>query len=71
MATASTRSPCPSAAGEVLWHKHVPTEIGEDTHVDCVLIGEFQPGGRRLVTSTGGCMFDADGRSAVDAARPH
>ena len=49
------------AAGEVLWHKHVPSEIGEDTHVDCVLIGEFQPGARQLVTSTGGCMFDADG----------
>lgn len=49
------------AAGEVLWHKHVPTEIGADTHVDCVLIGEFLPGGRQLVTSTGGCMFDASG----------
>ncbi|MGD9496432.1 MAG: FG-GAP repeat domain-containing protein [Armatimonadota bacterium] len=50
------------AAGELLWHKHVASEIGEDTHVDCALIGEFQPGGRQLVTSTGGCMFDAEGR---------
>ena len=49
------------AAGEVLWHKHVPSEIGEDTHVDCVMIGEFQAGSRQLVTSTGGCMFDAEG----------
>lgn len=51
------------ASGEVLWHKHVPSEIGEDTHVDCVMIGEFSGNAtsRQLVTSTGGCMFDADG----------
>jgi hypothetical protein len=51
-----------NAAGEVLWHKHVPSEIGEDTHVDCVMIGEFIEGARQLVTSTGGCMFDAEGK---------
>lgn len=50
-----------NAEGEVLWCKHVPTAIGLDTHVDCVMIGEFQAGSRQLVTSTGGCMFDAEG----------
>ncbi len=49
------------AAGDVLWHKHVPTEIGEDTHVDCVVIDEILPGGHQLATSTGGCLLDAEG----------
>lgn len=47
--------------GELLWAKSVPDEIGEDTHVDDMVIAEIQPGGRQLATSTGGCLFDADG----------
>jgi len=49
------------AAGEVLWAKHVPSEIGEDTHVDDLVIGEILPEGRQLATATGGCLFDAQG----------
>ncbi len=49
------------AAGEVLWHKCVPDEIGEDSHVDCAVIGEILPEGRQLATSTGGCLLDAAG----------
>jgi hypothetical protein len=48
-------------AGELLWAKHVPEEIGEDTHVDDLLIAPLIGGRPHLATSTGGCVFDAQG----------
>ncbi len=48
-------------AGEVLWAKHVPEEIGEDTHVDDLLIAPLLDGRPHLATSTGGCLFDVEG----------
>jgi len=47
--------------GKLLWAKHVPTEIGEDTHVDDMVIEPILDDGRQLATSTGGCLFDAEG----------
>jgi len=38
-------------------------EIGPDCHVDYAVVDVFDEGGEpRLVTSTGGCMFDKEGR---------
>lgn len=50
-----------AASGDPLWTKHVPTELGDDTHVDDMFIGPVLPEGRQLATSTGGCLFAADG----------
>lgn len=47
--------------GELLWAKHVPTEIGEDSHVDDMVFARVLDEGTQLLTSTGGCLFMADG----------
>jgi len=47
--------------GELLWAKNVPEEIGDDTHVDDMVIGPIQESGNQLATSTGACLFDAEG----------
>ncbi len=47
--------------GELLWAKHVPADIGEDTHVDDLVIGPIQESGNQLATSTGACLFDSEG----------
>ncbi len=49
------------ADGKLLWAKHVPSEIGPDTHVDDVHIGPVLESGRQLLTSTGCCLFDEEG----------
>ena len=49
------------SAGELLWSKHVPSQVGEDTHVDDMVIAPIRAGARQLATSTGGCLFDAEG----------
>ncbi len=49
------------ADGELLWAKHVPSEVGDDTHVDDFYIGEVLGEGRQLLTSTGCCLFDEAG----------
>lgn len=50
-----------SATGDTLWTKDVPSEIGEDTHVDDIAIDRILDEGRQLATSTGACLFDAEG----------
>jgi len=50
-----------SGRGEIIWRKPLE-EIGPDRHVDYVVIDDVRGTGRNyLVTSTGGCLFDAEG----------
>jgi len=48
-------------AGELLWAKRVPDDIGEDTHVDDLLVAPLIGGRPHLATSTGACLFDSRG----------
>ncbi|HIE03323.1 MAG TPA: VCBS repeat-containing protein [Candidatus Latescibacteria bacterium] len=50
-----------SGKGEIIWSKPLE-EIGPDRHVDYVAIDDVRGKGENyLLTSTGGCLFDAEG----------
>jgi len=49
------------AEGNIRWRKNIREEIGEDNHIDDMVIDEIQPGSRQILMATGPALIDKDG----------
>jgi outer membrane protein assembly factor BamB len=49
------------AKGRIRWRKNVREEIGEDSHIDDLVIDEVQPGSKQILMATGPALIDKNG----------